>query len=129
MIAVDTNVLVRLLISDDRRQHDAAKAFFGDRLSAGSPGFISLVVIAETCWVLNSAYKFGPDAVRAALLGVIDSQQVVVERPAIARASLAHDPADFADWLIHLVGREAGCRSTVTFDKRFARHADVELLG
>lgn len=128
MIAVDTNVLVRLLIADDARQHDIAKAFFAKR-SARSPGFISLIVIAETCWVLQHVYKFAREAMRAALLGVIESEQVIVERPSAARAALAHDSADVADWLIHLVGRDAGCQSTVTFDKHFARHAGVELLG
>jgi len=127
--AVDTKVLVRLLIANDPRQHDAARAFFGSRLSALSPGFLSLVVIAETAWVLRSRYGFTLGEVRATLLGVIDSEQVVVERPGIMRAALSHTTADGADWPIHLLGQEAGCRSTVTFDRRFARHPGVELLG
>ena len=45
------------------------------------------------------------------------------------RAALSHTTADGADWPIHLLGQEAGCRSTVTFDRRFARHPGVELLG
>ena len=127
MIAVDTNVLIRLFVADDPRQHGAAKAFFAKR-GATSPGFLSLVLIAETCWVLNHVYKLAPAAMRTALLGVIDSEQVVVERPGILRAALAHASTDVADWLIHLLGQEAGCTSTVTFDRKFARYPGVELL-
>lgn len=128
MIAVDSNVLIRLLVADHPVQHSVAKAFFAG-LSAPSLGFVSLVVIAETYWVLTAAYKLAPDAVRAALLSVLESEQVVVDRPAIARAALGKQSADVADGLIHLLGREVGWQSTVTFDKSFARQPGVELLG
>lgn len=128
MIAVDTNVLVRLLVIDDPRHHEVAKAFFRSRLSAAVPGFVSLLVIAETYWVLTTVYKFSAEAVRSTLLAVIDSEQVFVEQPAIVREALGAGSTDVADLLIHLIGQEAGCRSTVTFDKRFARHVGVELL-
>ena len=90
---------------------------------------MSLVVVAEAAWVLRSGYGFARDAVRAAMLGVIDSEQIVVERAGIARAAITHGSVDTADRIIHLLGQAAGCGSTVTFDKRFARQPGVELLG
>lgn len=128
MIAIDSNILVRLLVADDRAQHEAARQFFGRRLSAALPGFVSLIVLVEVYWTLTSAYKLRPEAVCDALLGVLESEQVVVERPTLARAALAKASIGVADWLIHLVGQDMGCTSTVTFDRRFARQPGVELL-
>jgi predicted nucleic-acid-binding protein len=77
---------------------------------------------------LARTYKFGAEAVKVALLGVLDSEQVRVERPELVRAALADPAVDFADHLIHLIGKDAGCSTTITFDTRFARTAGVELL-
>lgn len=129
MIAVDTNVLVRFLVGDEPRQYELAKALFGQRLSGALPGFLSLVVIAETAWVLRSVYRLPGDIVRQMLLEVMASEQVVVEAPDIARSALQQDAADVTDWLIHLIGRQVGCAATVTFDRKFARQSGVELLA
>jgi predicted nucleic-acid-binding protein len=125
----DTNVLVRFLVADDPQQHAIATAFFGDRRSEGVPGYVSLVVIAETAWVLRSVYALPRDAVRALLLEVVDSEQLVIEQPDIAREALRHVATNITDWIIHLVGRRDGCTRTVTFDRKFARAPGVELLA
>ncbi len=129
MIAIDTNVLVRLLVNDDPVQHAVAKRFFGQQISAAAPGFLSLLVVVETHWVLSRAYGFSANAVRSAILAVLDSEQVVVERPGLVRLALADPGVDFADQLIHLIGKDAGCTATVTFDRRFARQPGVTLLA
>jgi predicted nucleic-acid-binding protein len=51
--AIDTNVVVRLLVRDDEEQGRCAEALF--RQSGGV--WIALVVLVETVWVLRSAYK------------------------------------------------------------------------
>jgi hypothetical protein len=113
VIAVDTKVLVRLLIATI-----PASMTLRGRFSAAA---------SAPCH--RGSYRFTLGEVRATLLGVFESEQVVGERPGIMRAALSHTTADGADWPIHLLGQEAGCRSTVTFDRRFARHPGVELLG
>ncbi len=50
MRAVDTNVLVRLLVRDDTDQVNTAETF----VSKG--GWVSHVVLAETLWVLDAIY-------------------------------------------------------------------------
>ena len=129
MIAVDTNILVRLLVADDPEQNALAKRFFDTRLSVKAPGYLTQLVLAETHWTLTRAYGFSADEVRAVLLAVINSAQILVERAELARKALANPSVDFADQLIHLCGQEAGCTTTVTFDRRFAKMAGVELLG
>ena len=48
MHAVDTNVLVRLLVRDDARQATAAEAF------VAKGAWVSTLVLAETLWVLDA---------------------------------------------------------------------------
>ena len=57
MIGLDTNIVVRYLTHDDPAQTTAAVQIM-DSLSSDSPGFLSLIVIAELVWVLEVSYRF-----------------------------------------------------------------------
>lgn len=129
MIAVDTNVLLRYLVEDDLRQSELARMFFEERLNAANPGWISLLVIAETAWALRSIFGADPAMVRQMARDLLAAAQLVVEAPDLVRDAIALETPDIADAIIHLGGRDAGCTSTVTFDRRFARVPGVELLG
>ena len=51
MLAVDTNVVVRLLVNDDPRQGALARRLFElDEI------FIGVTVLLESAWVLESVY-------------------------------------------------------------------------
>jgi len=65
LIAVDTNVLVRLLIDDPQSQPQvvAAKALLREK----GPVFVAQIVQVEVVWVLESAYQFDKQAVLKAL--------------------------------------------------------------
>lgn len=47
MIAVDTTVLVRYVMQDDPHQSARANALFETELSDRTPGFLTLVTLAE----------------------------------------------------------------------------------
>jgi predicted nucleic-acid-binding protein len=51
MIGLDTNIIVRYLTHDDPAQTTAAVRVTDSR-SSDSPGFLSVIVIAELVWVL-----------------------------------------------------------------------------
>jgi predicted nucleic-acid-binding protein len=122
MTGLDTNVLVRYLTLDDVRQTALAVDVF-ESLSADSPGFVSLVVIIELVWVLESSYNFRRDRIVETIDALLRSQELVVERADAVRQALrqfAASRADFADCLIERCCREAGCQSTVTFDRKAA---------
>lgn len=53
MIGLDTNVVVRYLAQDDPAQSARATRLTERELSERMPGFISLPVLLETCWVLT----------------------------------------------------------------------------
>ena len=66
MIGLDTNVLVRYIMQDDAVQSVKATAWIEERLTLETPGFISVVAIAETAWVLERSYRVSdPDIATA----------------------------------------------------------------
>jgi len=65
MRAVDTNVVVRLVVEDDDEQTPAAAAAWRALLASGGV-FLSKVVIVEVAWVLRVSYRFDRQAIATA---------------------------------------------------------------
>ena len=131
MIAVDTNVVVRVLTNDEPVQTRIAAS----HLKSG-PFWLATTVLLETEWVLRHAYGFERDAINRALSALIDLQGAAVQDESSVRAALAWHARgmDFADAL-HLATSGPG-HELVTFDRRFAARAEtlattprVRLLG
>jgi predicted nucleic-acid-binding protein len=118
MIAVDTNVLVRLLTGDDPVQATAARSLF-----ASGPVWIAKTVLLETGWVLRSLYEFEEQTIRDAFIKLLGLRNVHVEdESSIAAAlELTSDGIEFAD-AMHLSSRPEGVKF-VSFDKSFIRRA------
>jgi len=118
MVAVDTNVLVRLLTGDDPTQEAVARAVF-----ASGPVWIGKTVFLETAWVLGSLYEFEAGAIRDAFTKLLGLRNVHMEDEAAVAAALAltAEGLEIADAL-HLTGRPPGS-TFVSFDKSFVRHA------
>ncbi len=127
MIALDTNVLVRYLVGDDLRQAQVAAGLF-QNLTTERPGYISSPVVVELVWVLGKGYGLESGAIVAALAKLLEMPNLVVEDEDALRSATESGHGDFVDRLIHFIGERAGCESTVTFDRRFARLSGVELL-
>jgi predicted nucleic-acid-binding protein len=129
MVGLDTNVLVRYLAQDDPAQSARATRLIEKELSEREPGYVGIVVLVETCWVLKRLYGASPEEVRTTVRGLLDAAQLRVEnRLAVARAIQAIPDADFADALITELAREAGCSRTFTFDRKTAK-AGMALLA
>jgi predicted nucleic-acid-binding protein len=66
MIGLDANILVRHLAQDDPIQSRKATELIEQRLTEENPGFVSVVAMAETVWVLERAYRLAaPDIASA----------------------------------------------------------------
>jgi predicted nucleic-acid-binding protein len=128
MIAIDTNILVRYLTQDDAAQSPLATALIEGRLSADSPGFISIPVICEMAWVLTSLYGRSHRDLIEILEKLIDSAQLMIDEADILRAAMASPHMDLSDAIIHALGRARGCERTLTFDRNFSRLPQVEYL-
>jgi predicted nucleic-acid-binding protein len=130
MIGIDTNVLVRFLTQDEPSQAAAANELF-DGFSEESPGYVSIVALLETVWVLRRAYKAEMRAVLEFVLMLVNVDGIVVEQPDLVRRAcqLGGEGLDFADAIVALSGREKGCLETVTFDRKAARIPGMRLLA
>jgi predicted nucleic-acid-binding protein len=119
MIGLDTNILVRY-ITQDHAEQTAAAAKIIDALSSDSPGFLSLVVIAELVWVLQFSYRFKRHEIEHVLEKLLRSKELVVEQAEIVSQALRKfrvSRASFADCLIERCGHAAECQYVLTFDK------------
>ena len=118
MLAVDTNVLVRLLTSDDPGQASASRALFSTEQI-----WIAKTVLLETAWVLRSIFGFDEDAISDAFTKLLGLKNVQAEDESslAAALSLTAHGIEFAD-AIHLSSRPHGT-AFVTFDKPFVRRA------
>lgn len=128
MPAVDTNVLVRLVVEDDEEQTRHATAF----LRSAGRVFVSHVVVVEAAWVLSSAYGLSREQLARALDLVFATDSFSVERPEILNEALAYfreSKADFADCVIVATARAAGELPLATFDKATSRLEGARRLG
>jgi len=117
VIGLDTNVLVRYIVQDDPVQSARATEFVEGRLSIGNPGFISVVAMAETAWVLERAYGLSPQRIAAAVEAVLQVDVFAVECEQdvfAAMVTLRDGHGSFAGALIGRLGTRAGCTHTVT---------------
>ncbi|PZO00402.1 MAG: VapC toxin family PIN domain ribonuclease [Alphaproteobacteria bacterium] len=124
MIAIDTNVVVRILVADSPEQTDRAKA-----LVRHTPVWVSTTVVLEAAWVLSSRYGFSPTMVADALTSLGGLPGVTFEKAeAIHRAfDAVRAGLDFAD-AIHLA-LASDQTAFATFDKELAGRAAAWELG
>lgn len=130
MTGLDTNVLVRYLTHDDPTQTAAAVRVMNS-LSFESPGFLSLIVIAELVWVLAISYRYQKKEIEQVMENLLRTKELVIERADIvSQASRAFSAggADFADYLIERCAHAAECQFTITFDQKAATIAGMRLL-
>ena len=130
MIGLDTNVVVRYLTHDDPVQTPAAIKLLNS-LSPASPGFLSLIVVAELVWVLTSLYRFENSEVEHVLEILLRSDALVVERSEVVWQALHRfktGSAGFSDCLIERCGHAAECQFTATFDRNGAAGAGMRLI-
>jgi predicted nucleic-acid-binding protein len=123
-IAVDTNVVVRLLTADDAEQAERAKGLF-ERETIWLPK----TVILETEWVLRRLYRFSRSRVARALTALVALPNVRCEDEAALLSALgwALDGLDFADAL-HLAS--AGpAQEFATFDADLVKDAAAVATG
>ncbi len=130
MIGLDTNVLVRYIAQDDKKQSALATNLINS-LTKESPGFITLVSIIELVWVMQSCYKSTKMEVVKILETLIATRELIIENTeTVIRATrvFSGSGADFSDCLIERSANKAGCEYSVTFDVNAIRHAGFKCL-
>ena len=119
MIALDTNILVRVLTRDDPAQADLA----ADLMKSGDL-FICKTVLLELEWVLRFAYSFDRPAIHGAIVRLLGLPELQVEDgDTVADALRGYEAGmDFADAL-HLFSCVPTVTEFATFDQALAKKA------
>jgi predicted nucleic-acid-binding protein len=131
MIGLETNVLVRYLTQDDPIQSSRATSLIERTLTEEEPGFISIVAMVETVWVLERAYGLAVSDIAVAIERMLQASVLIVDSEQevfTAMLALKESRASFADALIGALDAKAGCSVTVTFDRRAARLTGFQML-
>lgn len=118
MAAVDTNVLVRLLVTDDPAQSKASRKLFSD-----GEIFIPDTVLLETEWVLRAAFGLSPADICAAFRRICGLPNVTVsDAPRVAQVIDWHEAGfDFADAFHLALSKDQN--TFKTFDANFIKNA------
>jgi predicted nucleic-acid-binding protein len=130
MVGLDTNIIVRYLAQDDPVQSPKAVQIVERRLTEDSPGFVSLVTMVETVWVLDRLYGLSGQEIAAAIERMLQSDSLSIQNEQevfTAMMALRAGQASFADALVGALGVWAGCSVTLTFDKKAARLKGFQL--
>jgi predicted nucleic-acid-binding protein len=126
MRAVDTNVLVRLVVRDDANQVRVAEEFIG------SGAWVSHLVLAETTWVLDAVYERSADQIATALDMLLNHEHLSVQDADVVSAATenfrARPALGFSDCLMLEIARKAGHLPLGTFDRNLAKLDGAERL-
>jgi predicted nucleic-acid-binding protein len=130
MIGIDSSVLVRYFAMDDAKQSPVAARLI-DSLTPEEPGFVSVVTLVETLWVLRRSYRTSAESLVEIARGLTQSETIEVQHADAVRRAIAAAPTgyDLPDALIAILGVQAGCSKTVTFDRNAGNIPGMEVLG
>ena len=123
MRAVDTNLLVRLLVRDDATQVTAAEAF------VKNGAWVSHLVLVETLWVLDAVYERKAAQIAKAIELLLNHNHLTLQDADVVASALesfqARPSLGFSDCMVLEIARKAGHLPLGTFDKGLAKLADV----
>ena len=132
MIGLDTNILLRLFLSDDPIQSEKVATLFA-RLPEIGPGYINCITLMEFAWFLRKRVKLTRSQVAEGISDLLDAEDIVLEDEHVIEETLgamATGSAEFTDIFIALRNRNSGCDRTLTFDGQAAKNIPgMELLA
>jgi predicted nucleic-acid-binding protein len=126
MLAVDTNVLVRLITRDDAAQVETAEAYIQKGV------WVSHVVLAETAWVLREIYNVGNEEIIEAIGLLLLNKSLTIHDAEVVAAALEQyrqrPRIGFSDCLVLEIARKAGHLPLGTFDRDLSKLDGAERL-
>ena len=131
MIAVDTNIIVRFLVRDDREQSEVVYRRLKQAEMERESLFVPLLVILETIWVLESAYGKSRLEILESMEDLRRMRVFNFERDEVIERVLSEGKTfkgDLADLLIAHSAQSSGCDAGITFDKDAAKLPFFRLL-
>ncbi|MBP6514252.1 MAG: type II toxin-antitoxin system VapC family toxin [Steroidobacteraceae bacterium] len=129
--ALDTNLLVRLLVDDDQTQALAVQELIRRNASTGNSLFVPVTVVLELEWVLRSRYGYSRETLLSAFSALLETRELEFQDEATIEEALnlyrrGHN--DFADCLHLGSSATRGKLPFLTFDRAAARLPGAEML-
>ena len=131
MIALDTNLLVRLIVQDDAAQARAVERLLVRAHRDQTSLFVADVVMCELVWVLTRRLGLSRTEIADALDRLLRTELVVVADAAITSRTLGayrSGRGDFADYLIREQALAHEALEVVTFDRTLKGEAGFRIL-
>ena len=123
MRAVDTNVLVRLLVRDNPAQVLKAETFIENG------AWVSHLVLVETLWVLDAVYARKAEQIAKAVELLLNHNTLTLQDADVVAAALdsfqRRPTLGFSDCMVLEIARKAGHLPMGTFDKGLAKLDDA----
>ncbi len=114
-ITADTNVLVRAIMGDDKRQTAAAQ----EALTSAETIALTVPALCELVWVLSRGYKISGPEIAQTIRSLLNAANIEANRPAAeAGLEILEAGGDFADGVIAFEGKWLGGEVFVSFDKK-----------
>jgi len=129
--ALDTNVLVRYLVADDKDMAARALQLLKNAHISGESYLVTTLVLLETLWVLRTRYGLERQDICKAVLNLENLSAVTFENPGLIRKFLQHATdtiLELADLLIALHAKECGSETVLTFDRTASRSPFFEAI-
>ncbi len=131
MVALDTNILVRLLVKDDEQQLTKISGLFSQLEQNNDNAFVPLLVILEVNWVLSAFYEVARAEIIENLLMLLSTPILQVERHNELKKLLINardNNYDLSDLLIAMRCEIEQALPVMTFDKRASKYTSFERL-
>jgi predicted nucleic-acid-binding protein len=131
LIALDTNVLVRMLVEDDKRQARIIEETIDRAEKESIPILILSEVLVETVWVLESVYQCSREEIVKFLQTLIVTPVFSFVDPQVVRKAI-HEyekGGDFADLLIVNQAMEQQAKTLLSFDKKLQKKFPGYVVG
>lgn len=132
MKALDTNIIVRFLVSDDELQTQKVFEIFKNAELEKNHLFIPLLVVIEVIWVLESVYEISRNEIINAIKNLSLLPFIKIEKNDAIQNFLRNAELtnfDLSDLLIAYSAKNEKCENILTFDKKASRHEFFELVN
>lgn len=127
MKSVDTNVLVRLIVSDDAVRLREAASFIA------SGAFVSHIALTEAMWVLESVYGRTAAQITATIERLLEHEELMLQDAQVVSRALgqfrARPKLGFSACLKLEVARQSGHLPLGTFDRDLGSLDGTERIG
>jgi predicted nucleic-acid-binding protein len=131
MKGIDTNILIRFLVGDDKKQAEKVYNIFKKTELAKKELFVPLLVMLELIWVLESVYEIPRTEILDSISELLLMPILKFEHQSALQQftnACRNNKYDLSDLLIAHSAKTQGCETVLTFDKKVSKFQLFELI-